>query len=284
MNNKRLFEKLNSFKNIKPNNEWKSHCRDILLSQISNGQTVEELEQKKLFNLEIFFGDIFPQWINIKKMKTVCVGFSVIILLVGCGFTGVYASRNAKLGDSLYIAKIISEKAQFAITFDEKEKTKLNLEFATNRAEEINQLSKESVATEVIKQDQNKKAQKLTSNFKKEIDQAKSRINKINITNAMNNKIDDGQQVFGASLGKDNKQIEISEPINANKNIIDKQQPIEATPNAANKIIEEAEKLFNEKNYIESINKLKEVNEAIGQVADNVPLVQTQASTTIDVK
>ncbi|MBU0647460.1 MAG: DUF5667 domain-containing protein [Patescibacteria group bacterium] len=293
MDSKKLFEKLNNLKSIQPDNEWKIRCREILLSQISNGQTAEELEQEKSFSWKIFFGDLLPQWSRLGIAKPALIGYSVIVFLMSCGLVGVYASNNTRPGDSLYIAKIINEKAQFAITFDEKEKTKLNLEFAVNRAEEINQLLEKPVVEKIVEQEKNKKVKELTSNFKKEINQAKIRISKINIVNiASSNKPNKDQQFFSANLGKDNQRIEISEPVKNSKPVVHTPQIIVANPNdseknnnqAVSEILEQAEKLFDEKNYSKSIDKLNEVNTVINQtetnVVDKTKNVSESASTT----
>lgn len=273
MNGKQLFQKLSNLKSIQPDNEWKIRCREILLSQISRGQTAEELEQEKSFSWKIFFGDLLPQRIKIEIARPVWAGVFVVILLITGGLISVHASRGTKPGDSLYIAKTINEKAKFAITFNEDEKIKLNLEFAINRAKEINQLLEEST---IIEQDKNEKVQKLTSNFKKEISQAKIRLNKINIANIdNNNKANEELQFFGANLGKDNQRMEISEPAVKINNKADNLPVVEivATTTAtttvenlakddsqtASEILSEAEKLFDEKNYSESIDKLQEV-------------------------
>ncbi|MEK7203186.1 MAG: DUF5667 domain-containing protein [Patescibacteria group bacterium] len=295
MDDKELFKKLNNFKNILPDNEWKNSCREILLSQISCGQTVEELEQKKQFDWKIFFGDLLPQWNKIEMARPIWAGVFVMVLLIICGLTSVYASKDTKPGDSLYIAKIINEKAKFAITFDEKEKTKLNLEFAINRAKEINQLLEKITVVEL---DKNEKAQKLTFNFKKEINQAKIRLNKMNDVN--NNQTAEESRFSAANINKNNQRIEISEPIkseliktNNNSSVASKPQDVVETatatvenlikndPQTTNEILNEAEKLFNEKKISESIDKINESIDklnVVAQIIDN----NESASTTIN--
>ncbi|MFH1233829.1 MAG: DUF5667 domain-containing protein [Patescibacteria group bacterium] len=286
MNDKQLFQKLNNLKSIRPDNEWKIRCREILLSQISRGRTVEELEQEKSFSWKIFFGDLLPQWDRIEIARPIWAGAFAIMLLIVGGLVSVHASHNTKPGDSLYIAKIINEKAQFAIAFNEKEKTKLNLEFAINRAKEINQLLDEPAIVEL---DKNQKVQKLTSNFKKEISQAKIRLNKINVVSGSQTKED--SQFFSANLGKDNQRMEISEPMKPppphlirgeevktplssivnveNAPVVETVATTTATTTVENlakdttqtasEILNEAEKLFDEKKISESIDKLQEI-------------------------
>jgi len=96
---------------------------------------------------------IKPVW----AMSLICV----LILVIGVG--GVYESKNSKPGDSLYIAKIISEQAQLAMTFNDKDKARLGLEFATNRAKEITQVLEESKEPAAQKSET---VAKLSQNFK----------------------------------------------------------------------------------------------------------------------
>ncbi|PJB15479.1 hypothetical protein CO116_03630 [Candidatus Falkowbacteria bacterium CG_4_9_14_3_um_filter_38_19] len=281
MDDKEILKKLNNLKTIKPDNQWKNNYRQVLFSQISSGQAEIDKGKEDGFSWKVFFGDLIPQGFKFELVKPIWISILVIFILLGGGLVSVYASLDTKPGDSLYIAKVISEKAQFAITFNEKGKAKLNLEFATNRAEEINQLLKESTALE---QDKNKKVQQLSLDFKRELNQAKSRLNKIDNTNKIKINNNEEVQYFGANLGKDDQRMEVSEPakqeiINnqANENNAAPENQLSATATttenslvaaeekSAGQILEEAEKLFDEKNYDGSINKLREINTVIDQ-------------------
>ena len=158
MNDKDLLKKLNNLKTIKPDDNFKKNCRDILYAQISAGTA----ENKSESNLKTIWDSLMPGKIFLQMAKPVWITSlaSILILVIGVG--GVYASKNSKPGDSLYIAKIISEKAQFVMTFNEKDKAKLGLEFATNRAKEITQVLEESKEPEDSK---GKTVEKLKQNF-----------------------------------------------------------------------------------------------------------------------
>jgi len=279
MNDKDLLKKLNNLKTIKPDDSWKKSYRDILYSQISAGS----IDNKQESNLKTILKNIEPGKIFIHMARPIWVTslISVLILVVGVG--GVYASKNSKPGDSLYIAKIISEKAQFAITFDEKNKAKLGLEFATNRAKEITQVLEES------KEPENKKIEKveqLSQNFKKEISQVKSRLTTIKATeNKSNQNKEEDLQISGANLSKDSQGMKISEqtkPVAQEKILVENQFNIIATTTAtstiakteqvlnnSDKALEEAEKMFDEKNYNGTINKIEEVKQIINQESNN---------------
>jgi hypothetical protein len=251
MEDRELLKKLNNLKDIRPDNEWKKNYREILYSQISAGQTANQPES----NISIIWENIRPGKILMDLAKPVWLTSlaSVLILLVGIG--GVYASKNSKPGDSLYIAKIISEKAQSAMAFNEKDKAKLGLEFATNRAKEMTQVLKDSAQTTGAN---NEKLEKLSQNFKKEISQVKNRLTTIMPSgnkDEKNNQAakDDELQVFSANLGKNDQRMEIAEPVKS----------------VADQMLEEAEKMFDEKNYDGTIDKLGQVNQVISQAAEN---------------
>lgn len=179
MNDKDLLQKLNNLKTIKPDDDFKKNYREVLYSQISAGAAVREPES----NLKIIWDSIMPGKIFIDMAKPVWLTFLASVLILVTGIGGVYVSKNSKPGDSLYIAKIISEKAQLAITFNEKEKAKLGLEFATNRAKEITQVLQESKESEKKKDE---KVEQLSQNFKKEISQVRNRLTTINIKKTEN--------------------------------------------------------------------------------------------------
>ncbi|MDD4271556.1 MAG: DUF5667 domain-containing protein [Patescibacteria group bacterium] len=264
MEDRELLKKLNNLKTIKPDDNWKKNYREILYSQISAGATVNKSES----NLRIIWENIMPGKVFINMAKPVWVTSlaSVLILVIGIG--GVYASKNSKPGDSLYIAKIISEKAQLAITFDEKDKAKLGLEFASNRAKEITQVLGESKEPEEKKVE---KVEQLSQNFKKEINQVKSRLT------AIGQNKDEDSEIFGANIGKNDQRMELAEPAKptVKEEISSENQTKQIATttkenlDSPNKALAEAEKMFDEKNINGAIDKLEEVKQIMDQEAKN---------------
>ena len=285
MNNKDLLKKLNSLKNIKPDIGWKKNQREILLSQISAGNREQAAQSswsvvlEKIGSVKILADLLRPAWV----MGLVCF----LILIAGIG--GVYASKNSRPGDSLYIAKIISEKAQLAMTFDQKDKAKLSLEFATNRAKEITRMLKESGADQDGAAAQKDKLEKLSVNFKKEINQAKDNLASISTLSISAEGLRDGEagqeesRIFGANLEKADQGLEISEPEKPSDSESEAAAPrtLIETPGGSNasstaqaavkadKILEEAEKMFDEKNYDGALDKLEEVNKIVNEAPDD---------------
>ncbi len=288
MPDKELIKKLNQLKTIKPDNNWKDSYREILFSQISAGAKVNSVKPDKFVWTE-FYKKLIPHSIMVELAWPVWLIIISLTVVSSGSIASIYASRDAKPGDSLYLAKIIGEKAKLAVTFDEKSKVKLNLEFASNRAQEITQVISE---TRLDAEQDNSKVEQLSRSFKKEITEAKNRISKINIGAAASQETadnksapttgDEDQEVFGANLEKDNQRMEISEPEKAEKKaaqeatstpfVADDLSAASSTINettaasaSAGKILDEAEKLFDEKNYNGTIDKLEEVNKMMDQ-------------------
>jgi len=212
---KTIESQLNNLATLAPSVEWKARTRDVLQSQISAGA---EEERAGFFAV---VDNLMPAWVSAISTKPVMV-FSMIVLAVVTGaYSSVRAARETKPGDSLYIAKIINEKTQQALTFNETDKAKLNLEYATNRAEEI------AKVMETPAPQKEKTIADLSSSLSSELTAAKSRISKmeqsqpvavvtkpvVSGTNkdkpVVNN--DDKVQVFGANVAKDTTSIQIAE-------------------------------------------------------------------------
>ena len=267
MDEKALLKKLNNLKNIEPDSVWKSRYREVLYSQISAGSAAGQPES----NLKIIWESIRPREIFAELAKPVWLTGAACVLILAVGIGGVYASKNSKPGDSLYIAKIISERTQLAMTFNEKDKAKLGLEFAANRAKEITQVLKDEGQSDASKE----KLENLAKNFKKEISQAKGRLTAIK---SASQQAKDDEPVFGANLEKTDQRMEIAEPAKPVEPKNDELKPAAEPPAAVatstqanasqtDKMLEEAEKMFDEKNYDGTIDKLEEVNKVINQAA-----------------
>jgi hypothetical protein len=189
----------------------------------------------------------------------------------------------------LYIAKIINEKTQLALTFDDKGKAQLGLEFATNRVDEMNK-----VLAEESSSNNDQKVEQLVNNFKDQIKEVRTRIAKINPNSKPENvagagKVDNGNTVLSADLGKETQGIQISEPVaDVAAKVIKKSGKVEekvatssqeltvdsgraaATTTApvatTAEILQEAGKLLNENNYSATLQKIDEADKSLVQV------------------
>jgi len=278
MTDKELLQKINGLKSIKPDSAWKSRQREILLSQITGGQAPERASFWEVAE------ELSPFKISNFLSKPVLVVASIILALGAGVFASVRAADKTKPGDSLYIAKIVSEKTQLALTFDNKAKAKLNLEFAGNRAEEITQVlaADDQQETETVKS--------LADNFKKEIKAAKSNLAKAVVagdkkTGAQNPP--DGDVGFsGAILDKNGDRLEVSDPISgADKaTTTGENRAAGSKLNTTEESLDEAEKLFDQKDYSGSLAKIDEANKSIDKPTEAKPAGTPVASTTPETK
>jgi hypothetical protein len=214
-----LAKQLNSLKSIKPGEAWKIRHREFLLKQMETAQAAPVAAA----------GDIavLSGWLSMFTKKITEPVMAVVLILLfmaGSAVASQQASKNSKPGDSLYIAKILSERTQLALTFNDKEKARLGIEFAGNRAKELNQVLAENGG------EKEEQAAKLVDNFKKEISAVKTRLAKITGKTGETAAREDGKEaavgsttatgeeetgVFSANLGKDDKGISLSEPADA---------------------------------------------------------------------
>ena len=302
MNNRDFIQKLKTIR-IEPDKAWKEKNGEILFSQVFCGININKVESEKKLteSLMITLKALF-NFDPLAKLfsKPVWTVAAVIITIFGGGIFSLKAAKDTKPGDSLYIAKIISEKTQLALTFDEEQKTKLGIEHAGNRAKEIAQVKEEEGKGEPEK---NEKVEKLSADFKKEITNTKQRLEKIGIKATVNKdegkKVDENKnndkvaqnddkkadnkneegEVFGANLGKDDKGMQISEEQKAKATATPEQKEI--NKESPDKILEQAEKLFEKEDYNGTVKMLEEINVLIDKIKSEGKVNSEKATSTV---
>ena len=249
-----LKSQFNKLQEIKPDDQWKKDNREVLLHQIgiNDGVRGDSKQDSILIRLFNIFQILFRQ-----LSQPIGVVMLLISIMIGGGVFGVVASNSAKPGDSLYIAKIINEKAQLALTFNKEEKIKLALVFAENRTREIAKVVEEIKAENNKKQDH---LEKLTQDFKEEIIKIK-KSRKENIASrqktiednkgqvAENNEDTEVVEVFSAYLGRSEKGMQVSQS------------------STFDQVLDEAEALINNKDYNGTLEKLEQANAIIAEEA-----------------
>lgn len=164
---KDLLQKLNNLKEIKPSKDWKEKNRQLLVSQISAFQKAKEIKIQEEIPVKRGFFSIInqPAW----------AVFCIILIIIGGGFSA-QAAKNIKPGNSMYIARIMSERAQVAMTFNKEKRVRLDMEFAQSRAREITEvLSDPDFDHEV----DSEKAARLAKDFRKDLNTIKEKIGEI---------------------------------------------------------------------------------------------------------
>jgi hypothetical protein len=283
MKKKNLAEQFNDLKKIMPAADWKVRNREVLISQIYGSQ-IEPSASKGDW---VFYFRL-PLALARGLSQPTLAAILIFVFLAGGTFASVKVAENTKPGDALYIAKIINEKTQLALTFDEKGKAQLGLEFATNRVDEMNK-----VLAEENNGKNDQKVEQLVSNFKDQIKDVRTRIAKINPDKSRENvvsaeKTNNNNAVFSADSGKENQGIQTSETVadiavkvikdgKAEINVAATSQELKVdsskiistttTPVATTaEILNEAGKLLNENNYSATLQKIDEADKSLVKV------------------
>lgn len=239
----KLNKQFKELRKIRPSLEWKNKTREALLKELE--ATHYQTETRGVLDtIQGVFANTFLPKI---AQPVGLVSFLVCALLIG-GISSV-ASHDSKPGDSLYIAKIINEKTQFAFTFREENKIRLGLEFAQKRTIEIEEVLEEH---NLQAEEKDKKIAKLTNDFKKEIKRVKAIQNDPKKTEEsqdsqqIEEESEEDIQVFSAHLGKAQNGMQVSE-----NNI------------EINKALDQAEALIDEKDYAGTREKIEEAQNMI---------------------
>jgi len=256
MTDRELLKKLNNLKNIQPAETWKKSNREILLSQVKN--TSLDYEPAFLENFFMVARNVFST-----IYQPVLVTMSLVLFLF---FGLVFSHRilNFKPTDSLYLARMISERAMLNTVFNKDSKNRMELEFATSHVQDIaSTLADPKFNTEANKDE----VAKLNNSFKSELAKVKS-------LSANQTVVAVDDTVYSADSGKEANGVSVYDPkadvkptVNVNTpsstDTICTTSAVSADASPAKdpqKIIADAERLFAEKDYSGAADKLKEVN------------------------
>ena len=170
MTDKELLKQLNSLKTIKMATDVKESNKKTILTQISNTIS-QESDSQAFSSFSFYFKNILSLF---TKPAMVFSGF--ILFLVASLFLGNNFYKNSKPTDSLYIARVISEKARLNTTFRQCDRERLEIEFASNRASDIAAaLMNPELNTEKNKNN----IEKLTVSFKNELAKVKTKVSEL---------------------------------------------------------------------------------------------------------
>ncbi|HOD87366.1 MAG TPA: hypothetical protein PKH52_03860 [bacterium] len=277
MSDNDFLKQLKGLKNISPAASWLKSNREILLSQIANSSAQELTPQRRLL-IDV------RSFLAAASRPSLVLGSFFLLLLAGVSFFGHLAFSRTKPNESLYIARIISEKAKLNTVFDSEERDKMEVQFAASHAEAI---------TEVLADtDVNDEAQvaKLNDSFNKELETVRTKIaviKKNTQTVAVPSEIPavseedllltagNGKDDAGMQIALNNSTTPLASPT-APVLAVDQVTPAEtATPtpevvtekeaaaDKAEEVLNEAQNLFDHKEYSGALDKLKEVKEMI---------------------
>lgn len=240
MTERELIKKLNNLQNIKPDASWKSSHREILLSQIQNTKG------------DFQFSAWGNSWMLTRNFLASVPQFawaSVAIVLFLT--TGVFFGDRLPVGpdNSLYIARVISERAKLSTMADGEAKSRLTVQYSSEHAQDIvNTLSNSDNNSDQAE------VAKLNNSFKTEIAKVKE-----NLPAAK----DDLVTIADSEIATTG--LTVYTPAAEDKNTVVSSTPAVEVKKDAKVILDEAEKLFNAKDYSGALDKLKEVDQVIKQ-------------------
>lgn len=277
MTNSELITKLNNLQSVNPDKKWLESNRELLLSQVSNSGA-ETLSTWKVVLINV------SSVLKSAVRPAYALGAFVLLLLTGSFFSGQILA-STKPNDSLYIARIISEKVKLNTTFSSAERSKMEARFASNHAQDISAVLADPAFNNEENQDQ---VAKLSDSFNEEVNTVKNKINSLSVSAAP---VTGNEEVVIADSAKDDKGIQVSENTDLNTaaeksasepvvtDVLKGQisgtsseavaatstetGEIKASATVADKILDEAQALFNSKDYEKASDKLKEIDEII---------------------
>jgi hypothetical protein len=239
MTERELLQQLNKLQSVRLSDAVRSNGRGVLLAQISQGEPVATLGF--LAKVNILFS---------RTLQPYTIATMIALFLVTSAFFSWRNTTQAKPGEAFYSAKRLSERAQMFVAFSENARTKLNLEFASNRAMEISQLSQDDSAREDLKNE-----------FKKEIGAIKARLAGKITPEDTDNSAQDGDNFKNAGTDKNGDKIDISVPKKDSQN-----STSTISGNDVADVLEEVKKSVDNNNYNEAASKLDEASVLIDQV------------------
>ncbi len=293
-NDKDFISQLKTLKEIRPQSAWLKSNREILFAQISNSGA-EIISPWKKFLIDV-------RSLSLIVSKPAAVMAAMFMFLSGTAAFGHLALSQAKPEDSLYIARIISEKAKLTTIFNAEEKDKMQAKFAANHVEAI----AEALARVNLEETGNEdKWARLNDSFNKEINIVREKMVAINTNNvkkdvslniqtdlqpsefasnddiiqaADNNKDDQGTQLFikvddnttsASNTPSVDTTVSTDTEVKTTGNEKDREAAEAALADILDEVkdpqamLEEVQVLFDAKNYQGALDKIREVKKMI---------------------
>jgi hypothetical protein len=273
MTDKKILEQLKGLKSVRLSEETKKENKSVLLSQISNTSVKKEVpSNNNIFNFKNVFSLMY---------RPVLVVAGIFVFLSGALIVGGGFYDRLKPNDSLYIARIISEKARLNTTFNQEDRELLLARFASSHARDIANILMDSEFNTEENQD---KVEELNYSFQNEISKVRDSVEK-DYQESEEKRLEEEKVISASSLREDNGiEINISEEeeeeieedskteedslaTSSEEEIVEEKiekniEKINETENGS-RLIEEIESLFAEKRFEEVVEKLDEVDEII---------------------
>jgi len=146
MNNKELIRKIKKLGKIQPSQKWLGLTRYNLIAELDF--------ENQSFKMTGFFS-----WLL--QAQSMALVTCLILIFLGGPWLAVKASQPSLPGDLLYSVKKINEGVQITVAL-ERNKAKLQAEFANSRLEELNKITEDSFSQE----EKTDKSKQILNDFK----------------------------------------------------------------------------------------------------------------------
>lgn len=171
MTEKKIISQLNKLKALSPDKTWQNSCRDVLVSQISNSGG------RKLNAWQEFL--ISFKCVSNLAYRPVIVMASFFVILLVTSLFSYQLFSSSKPNDSLYIARVISERAKLNTVLDSRSKELLAAKFAMSHAKDISNILADP---DFDFEANSKQVARLNDSFSKEIELARTKLGSLQET------------------------------------------------------------------------------------------------------
>ena len=286
MKNQNLIIKLKSLNSVEPDKKFLKDNRELLLSQIENSG----VEKISTFDRVLLTSENLARLFS---RPVFAFGIFVLVLL-GANIVSSSVLEKSKPNDSLYVARVISERVKVNTTINQEAREKLAINYALRHAEDIASILSDEKFNNEENSDQ---VAKLSDDFIKEVNKVESGLNRLSsktqkaavnvgeivklatdnnevtMTIADNSKDCDGIEIY---IPEENKEVVVGSVVSAttSKEVVATSSETKATSSeelGADLVIQssatsktsEAKELAEKKDFGGALNKLNEAVELI---------------------
>ena len=286
MKNQNLIIKLKSLNSVEPDKKFLKDNRELLLSQIENSG----VEKISTFDRVLLTSENLARLFS---RPVFAFGIFVLVLL-GANIVSSSVLEKSKPNDSLYVARVISERVKVNTTLNQEAREKLAINYALRHAEDIASILSDEKFNNEENSDQ---VAKLSDDFIKEVNKVESGLNRLSsktqkaavnvgeivklatdnnevtMTIADNSKDSDGIEIY---IPEENKEVVVGSVVSAttSKEVVATSSETKATSSeelGADLVIQssatsktsEAKELAEKKDFGGALNKLNEAVELI---------------------
>ncbi len=168
MKNQNLIIKLKSLNSVEPDKKFLKDNRELLLSQIENSG----VEKISTFDRVLLTSENLARLFS---RPVFAFGIFVLVLL-GANIVSSSVLEKSKPNDSLYVARVISERVKVNTTINQEAREKLAINYALRHAEDIASILSDE---EFNNEENSDQVAKLSNDFINEVNKVESGLNRL---------------------------------------------------------------------------------------------------------